>query len=65
MADLIQGEPDLLGKDLLGILEVAYSFAYDDKRTESTLRSLGKVDFGSSVAVACVFLFSAIVLSPV
>ena len=49
MADLRQGEPDLLGKDLLGIREVAYSFAYDDKRTESTLRSLGKVDFGSSI----------------
>ena len=50
MADLRQGEPGLKGNDLLGIREVAYAFAYDENRTESILRSLGKVNFGNSIS---------------
>ena len=49
LADMRQGEPDLVGKDLLGIKKLAYSFCYDDQKTESPLTELGDHDFGNSL----------------
>jgi len=45
--DVRVGEEGLVGNDLLGNRELAYSFQYDDKKSESTLRDLGTINFGN------------------
>ena len=49
LGDMRQGEPNLVGKDLLGIKKLAYSFCYDEQKTESILTDLGDFDFGNSL----------------
>jgi hypothetical protein len=45
--DLRIGEEGLIGNDLFGNRKLAYSFQYDDKKSESTLRDLYTVNFGN------------------
>ena len=45
-ADVRVGDKGQQGNDLLGNRDFAYSFTYDDKKSESLLRSLGTINMG-------------------
>ena len=44
--DMRRGEPDQLGNDFFGLRDFAYSFTYDDKKSESLLTDIGNFQMG-------------------